>query len=196
MLARENPFRVERLHALRFRYPPGDDHEALLARVMEHGGRGAIVGPHGSGKTTLMLELAEHLRADGRRVRELRIGVEQHRLSEVERRTLCDALGPRDAFLFDGAGHLTPWSWWCLRRALRAAGLVIVTAHRAGRLPTVLRTAGSPDLLCELVAELDPTIGVAKVREVCREARSDLRQALRSLYESARLSRPAPDPAH
>lgn len=196
MYARDNPFRGERLHALRFRFAVGDDHEALLARVMAQGGRGAIVGPHGSGKTTLMLELAPLLRARGYAVRALRIGAERRSLSGEEWRSLTAGLGPRDAILFDGAGHLMLWTWWRLRDRLRAAGVLIVTAHRAHRGPVVVRTATSPELLRELVAELDPTVGDAQIRDACHEARCDLRAALRSLYESAWINRPAPDPTH
>jgi len=107
-----------------------------------------------------------------------------------------DELGPRDAILFDGAGHLMLWTWWRLRDRLRAAGVLIVTAHRAHRGPVVVRTATSPELLRELVAELDPTVGDAQIRDACHEARCDLRAALRSLYESAWINRPAPDPTH
>lgn len=183
MLARENPFRVERLHALRFRYPEGDGHEALLARVMAHGGRSAIVGPHGSGKTTLMLELGPVLRARGYAVRALRLGAERRSLSRAEWRALTEGLGPRDAILLDGAGHLRPWTWIRLRRASRRAGILIVTAHRAHRGPVALRTATSPELLRELVAELDSGSIARAGAELFGAVHGDLRRALRWLFD-------------
>lgn len=183
MRARENPFRVERQHALRFRFPAGEDHESLLARAAARGGRGAIVGPHGSGKTTLLLELAEQLRARGHRVRELRIGAPRHSLTHGECAALSEGLGPRDAVLFDGAGHLAPWHWWSLARALRPAAFVLVSSHRAGRLPTLLRTQTSFELLRELALELAPGLEPERIDTAWRSAGGDLRAALRGLFE-------------
>ena len=54
MRARDNPFAVDRLHALRFR---GASPSVVLSEVRARG-RGAVVGPEGSGKTTLLLEIA------------------------------------------------------------------------------------------------------------------------------------------
>ncbi len=182
MLARDNPLRVERLHALRFRFPLGDDEDALLQRVMQHGGRGAIVGPHGSGKSTVMLELATRLRREGWHVRELRIAAGQRSLTVDEWRGLRDGVGARDAILFDGAGHLWPWQWWRVRRTLSGAGCVIVAVHRVGRLPTVLRTSTSPALLRELLRDLGVEHAEPELASLLRARRGDVRAALFELY--------------
>lgn len=181
--ARENPFRVECIHALGFRFPTGDDIDALLDRIAARGGRGAIVGPHGSGKTTLLIELGERLRGDGWRVRELRIGAGRHALSSAERVALTEGVGSRDAVLFDGAGHLWTWEWWSLRAALRDAGRFVVAVHRAGRLPTVLRTRVSFALVRDLVDELDVAITDAELKDRLRTVRGDARALFRGLYE-------------
>jgi hypothetical protein len=189
--AHRNPFRVGRLHALGFRFPPGEDLETLCARLLAAGGRGAIVGPHGSGKTTLLEQLAARLRRDGWRVRSQRIGRGQRSLDAAERAALLDGLGPGDAVLLDGAGHLHPLAWRGFRRGTQAAGLVVVTCHRRGRLPTLLRTATSPGLLVELCAELGEPIETGRAAALWRNHRGDLRAALRALYDVRAVSRAA-----
>ncbi|MEM6795917.1 MAG: hypothetical protein AAF725_18220 [Acidobacteriota bacterium] len=149
-LARENPFRASRLESLRFRLSPAGWNR-LLERWAAHGYRGALVGPHGSGKTTLLDEIAAR-RSSGRAVR-LRFSTEKRGLSGADRR-LVEKVGPRDLVTVDGAEQLGPWGWRRLRRGLRPAGAVLVTAHRPGFLPTIHRHAASPELLAELVAEL------------------------------------------
>ena len=181
--ARENPFRVERLEALAFRFPTGDGMGALLWRIGARSGRGAIVGPHGSGKTTAMLELGAHLRGEGWRVREMRIGAGRHALSPSERAQLTLGVGPNDAVLLDGAGHLWTWEWWSLRHALRGVGRFVVATHRPGRLPTVLRTRVSLALVRDLVDELEVAISDAELGERLRRVRGDARALFRGLYE-------------
>lgn len=184
MRARDNPFRVDRMHALRFRFDGGDSMDALRARIAARGGRGAIVGPHGSGKTTLLLELAESWRREGRRVRLLRIGDERHALTDPERAGLLMGLSADDVVLFDGACHLWPHHWWSIRRALQPAGVLVITAHRSGRLPTALRTRTSPALLVELVRELGVDLADDELRARFTACRGDIRAVFRSLYEA------------
>lgn len=59
-----NPFstRFIRPGATTYRFPPGVSETTLAKTFFEnHGGRAAIVGPHGSGKTSLLYALAPHL---------------------------------------------------------------------------------------------------------------------------------------
>ncbi len=77
-LARQNPFRVRRLLALRYRLD--GCWEPLLERLAKLGRRAALVGPQGSGKTTLLEELEERLEAEGWRVVCLRLARDRRRL--------------------------------------------------------------------------------------------------------------------
>lgn len=153
MFAHENPFRTERLGALAYRHPElGLD--AIEARWRALGCRGAVVGPHGSGKTTLLRALGDRFVHQGARVVRwtLRVDGPRPRLARLVRE--ARHLGPGEVLLFDGAGHLSALAWWCVARACRRAGGVLVTAHAESRLPTLLRTRTDRALLAELVREL------------------------------------------
>jgi len=62
--AHANPFRVALTDALMYR-PRNEDWPTMLARLEAMGWRGAVVGPHGSGKTTLIQSLVPALRQRG-----------------------------------------------------------------------------------------------------------------------------------
>jgi hypothetical protein len=164
MQARDNPFRSERIETLRYRFE-GDSWEGLLARLAALGYRAAIVGPHGSGKTTLLEELEARLKAAGFNTR----------------RTLPRRPDPGDILLLDSAGLLSPHKWFRIRRrATRAHGLVI-TDHRSGRLPTLIRCGTSPALLRELVSELGPV--PHDLDALHAKHCGDVRRVLRELYD-------------
>ena len=177
--ARDNPFAVHRVRRERYRL---DDAgwTALLARLESAGWRGAIVGPHGSGKTTLIEDLVARLEVRGWVARWVRLSSEERR---VPRGSLVD-LGARDIVLVDGAEQLNGVRWRLLRwRARRAAGLIITT-HHDGRLPTLLRCATSPGLLCELVAVLGVDLAPAEAEALHARHCGNLREALRELYDA------------
>ncbi len=182
MKARENPFRSERIEAMPFRFPEGDDMASLLHRLGHFRGRGAIVGPHGSGKTTLMRDLDAALDQRGMRVR-------HHRLTQADRRiphSLTDDLRPHDAVLLDSAGLMGPWAWRRFEHATRAAGMVIITAHAPGRLPTLIDCRTSPALLRSLLDELasgaPPTSYPHLTESLWRQHRGNLHAVFRRLY--------------
>lgn len=152
--ARLNPFAAGRVEALAFRFPEGLDWPTLLERLEGLDFRAALVGPEGHGKTTLLEQLGERLETRGFATRRVTLRRGQRRLPKTDRRRLLRDLGPRDVLLIDGAQELSRGSWWWLRSRSRAAGGLVVTSHREGLLPTLLRCGTSPKLLEELVAEL------------------------------------------
>ena len=183
MRARENPFRVERLHALAFRFEDGGDLDDLLRRLRQHGGRGAIVGPRGSGKSTLLEQLGRRFRAEGLDVRTLRVGAGQTSLTAAERADLCDRAGPTTAILFDGAGHLRSQQWRQIEEQARDAEWFVITAHRRGRMRTALRTSTSAELLRDLAGTLGYSLAPDDASALFRQHRGNLRDALRALYD-------------
>lgn len=180
MTAHQNPFRATRLEALTYRFA-GDDWPTLLRRLQRQGGRGAVVGPHGSGKTTLMLELAPRLEELGHVVRYHRLGLQDRALPA----DLLHDLGPRSALLLDSAGCLWPWQWAILRWRARRAGVLVVTAHLPGLLPTLCRCRTNPQLLDELAGELGAPpreLGVDP-DHLWQRHHGNVRDALRELYD-------------
>lgn len=185
MKARDNPFAVDRV--LRIRYEFADDSlEELLARLQQQGGRGAIVGPHGSGKTTLLEDLAARLEAQGQRVHLLRLSAERRSIPRETIRSLGAELGTRDAVLCDGAEQLGTLAWRQLRFRVRKAGMLTATTHRAGRLPTLLETRTTPELLESIVRRLlaEPVTPLPfSIPELFLRHDGNLRDALRELYD-------------
>lgn len=186
MRARDNPFRAERLHALRYRFPVGGDHAELLARLEALDYRAAIVGPEGHGKTTLQEELAVDLARRGLCVRWLRLRRDDRKRSYALVRRLLADLCHEDLVFVDGAEQL-PWLTWrrLVRRTAACRGLLITT-HQPGRLPTLLECRTSPDLLREIAAELAPDDVASlepKLDELFARHAGNLRLCLRELYD-------------
>lgn len=157
MKARENPFRTERIEALRYR-AEGFSWDALEARLQSRGGRGAIVGPRGHGKTTLLLEWAERCRAREEKVILVRLREGQRTLDADQFQELSGC-----SVFVDSAEQLSFFGWMALRWRSRAARRLVVCTHRPGRLRALMRCRTSVVLLEDLVDEL------AGSRENCAE---------------------------
>ncbi|MFL6259223.1 MAG: hypothetical protein ACJ76Y_05875 [Thermoanaerobaculia bacterium] len=192
MRARDNPFAVQRVHAVRYRLA-GVTWEELLERLAALGYRAALVGPHGHGKTTLLEDLGARLAERGFRVRTATLHQGERWLGPARSAALFRDPGPRDLLLVDGAEQLDPLSWWTLRLRSRAAAGLIVTSHRPGLLPTLYECRTTPELLAGIVADLVGEADREEVAELFARHGGDLRLALRELYDrSAGLtSRPA-----
>jgi hypothetical protein len=179
--ARDNPFRTERVLRVRYRLASGtwDD---LLGRFEELGRRAAIVGPKGTGKTTLLEDLAPRLRARGFVVHELRLDEETPRFEPGFLDRLFASLGPRDVILFDGAEQLGWIAWSRFERRARAAAGLLVTCHRPGLLPALIETSTTSELLEGIVEEL---LGarLPETPALFEKHGGNVREALRELYD-------------
>ncbi|HET9212703.1 MAG TPA: hypothetical protein VFR03_20020 [Thermoanaerobaculia bacterium] len=190
MRARDNPFAVQRVHAIRYRLS-GVTWEELLERLAALEFRAALVGPHGHGKTTLLEDLGARLAERGFRVRTATLHQGERRLGPLRSAALFQAPAPRDLLLVDGAEQLDPLSWWTLRLRAHAAAGLIVTSHRSGLLPTLHEHRTTPELLAEIVADLGGRVDAGEIAELFARHRGDLRLALRELYDrSAGLTSP------
>ena len=188
MKARENPFAANRVESIRYAWRDGGL-APLLARLRTLDYRAAIVGGHGTGKTTLLEDLEQPLVDLGFRVRRLRLDTEHPRFARGTHATLAAELDARDLICFDGAEQLDAWHWIQVRWATRRAGGVIITSHRHGRLPTLIECTTSAELLDSIVQRLTPTdpsggrVHTPTAQELFSRHRGNLRDALRELYD-------------
>lgn len=191
MRARDNPFATARVHRIRYRFN-GTTWEKLLARLESMNWRAAIVGHEGAGKTTLLEDLAPRLCERGWEVVWLRLSREQPRFASGLRRALGSRLTANCFILFDGAEQLSRWAWWHFRRRVRPAGGLVITSHRSGLLPTLLRCETSVGLFAGIVAELlqGTTLPEGATQDgLFRKHGGNLREALRELYDLFSIAR-------
>jgi hypothetical protein len=180
--ARDNPFAVHRVLRERYRLSALEWRE-LIARLEGLGWRGAIVGLHGSGKTTLLEDLAGRLEGLGWRIHLLRFNASQRRLAVGSRWNAGDFV------LCDGAEQLNVLDWRRLALRSRSAGGLVVTTHRAGRLPVLHRCETSPQLLHSLAASLGVPLSTRECGELHARHDGNLRAALSELYDRWTIGR-------
>lgn len=182
--ARANPFRAGLIERLGYQL---DDAgwKQLLARFAAQHMRGVLVGPHGSGKTTLREELAWRLEQEGWRIRTLVPGAGRAPTWAELRRFAAHA-DARTLLSIDGLDRIGALGWWHLRRMAGSGPAILATSHVHGRLPTLHEHRTSPELLHDLVAALVPASVSPGLRERCSglfaRHHGNVRACLRELY--------------
>jgi hypothetical protein len=178
----DNPFASHRVEGLPFRQA-GLSQEILVRRLVELGGRAAIIGPEGSGKTTLLEELANVLPADPVRVLlPGSCGQPWH----TARAQLPMPVTRKHAVVIDGAEQLGWFGWRRLIFATRNAGFLLATFHRPGRLPQLIECRPDLTILSELVSELAPAQAPALesgLDQLLQRHQGNIRLCLRELYD-------------
>ncbi len=184
---RTNPFTTR--HTRPGRLPPLDeagrprDMAAVLAAVRQTAAT-AIVGPHGTGKSTILVAIEAGLAAAGESA-----GLLQLRRRRDGLRLIAAVLrAPRDRRLcVDGWERLGPLGAAAVRLAAGARGCrLVVTSHRTAGMPTLVRTTGSLPLLEAIVARLPDHSGLitaADLAESVTRHAGNLRDSLDDLYD-------------
>lgn len=175
----DNPFASRRIDGLSFRYR-AEDIDDLVAALTTNGGRGAVIGPHGSGKTTLVENVADRV---GGEIVKIHLATDTNRPLDSAIRSLPPVVAPTHTILLDGAEQLGPWSWWRVHRRIRTAGTIVITSHAPGRFPTVYECSTDPELLVDLVAELAPEGVDADLDELYQRHDGNIRLCFRELYD-------------
>jgi hypothetical protein len=138
-----NPFatRWTRPGVIPFQFPKGISVETLLRQFEANELCGAIVGPHGTGKSSLVSRFIAAYEASGRSILHARLHDGQRRLplSSAD----YNRLGHGGVLVIDGYEQL---GWWH-RRRVRALSRrhrigLLVTAHHECAFPVLYRTAG------------------------------------------------------
>jgi energy-coupling factor transporter ATP-binding protein EcfA2 len=172
--------------AVSFLFSEGEDATSLLKRLREQGWWGAVLGPHGSGKSALLATLIEALERLARRVLLVELREGERRLPGHARRAL--AQDPPEQLVIDGYEQLGRLARWRLRRFCRRSGLgLLVSAHGPVSLPELYRTRIDLPLVQRLVAQLQaghkPLVGDDDVAAVHTRHGHDVRELLFTLYD-------------
>jgi len=178
--AGENPFRTSRLLALPAHW--GDTTpEALLTRWHAAGRRGALVGPHGTGKTTRLRALAARLAAEGWTI----LWIQWHddgTATPTDWRGALRAAGPRTVLCLDGSENLGPLTAYRLHPYIVRSGGLLATRHRrAWTLPTLAVHQPSAEVFVSHAAALAPDATDA-ARAAFAATRGNAHEAFRRLY--------------
>jgi len=170
------------------------DVSRLVDFVLLRGGAAAVVGPHGTGKSTLLVAIAAELAARGR----LAGCVTLRRWLDAPLVVRSLAAAPRGSTLcIDGWERMTPPIGGLARllAVTRGCGL-IVTTHRPCRMPLTVRTASSPRLFDRLVERLPDhggRIGPADLARALARHGGNLRDSLAELYDLFEIAIRRPD---
>lgn len=153
--AKHNPFSSKRLEQLRYR-PTQITIDEMLTKLPRIAYRGEIVGPHGSGKTTLMLQLSRRLSANGHKIKHVFVN-DTNPLTADARKDLSASLKPSEIVLLDGADHIGILAWKTLKRHIFNANAgLIITTHKPGMLDSLVECSTTPKLLTDIANELVP----------------------------------------
>lgn len=190
----ENPFSTRRTRpgAIEFVFRPGQDAAMLVERLRHTGWRGAIIGPHGTGKSALLATLMPAIKRAGRCPHLIELHDGQRRLPPLRH----DELPPVTLLIVDGYEQLSRLSRWRLAWLCRRRGWgLLVTAHASVGLPELYRTETTPDLAAEIVHQLladRPSPFTAEELAACFAHHSgNLREVLFDLYDLCEQRRPS-----
>lgn len=160
----------------------------LLEAWEAAGGKGEILGPHGTGKSTLLHWLAAEAEARGTNI----VRVELHDgARRLPRGWDMAGRGRGVLVLVDGAEQLPGWRFWLLRGACARRGWgLLVTAHRPLGLPTLYRTHVDVALARQVVGavlarspRMPALVTEHEVDGALQECGGNLREALFRLYD-------------
>jgi hypothetical protein len=185
-----NPFSTRRWRpgALDYLFSAGESVATLIDRLRRQGWYGQVVGPHGTGKSTLLATLIPAIRDAGREPFLITLHDGRRRLTMSEWRSIPP--GSAAIVIVDGYEQLSAWSRFRLRVRCRQRGLgLLVTSHEEVGLPELTQTYVSPELALAVVERLAPTtpddriIEPAEVVDRLAARSGNLREALFDLYD-------------
>ena len=153
MKANSNPFRSSSVEQIRYALPPAQL-EALIDRALTQTCSG-LLGPKGTGKTTLLEDLESRIRQRGLNTYWIRLNLESTRPDRVGAIAQLKHLDAGQVCLFDGAEVLSWWQWRYVCRTIQKNGsTLIATLHRKRGVPVLLHTQPNWPLMNQFVQQL------------------------------------------
>jgi predicted AAA+ superfamily ATPase len=182
MKANENPFRSTVIAELRYRI----DRKSLLTiaqKALDADKHCCILGPEGTGKTTLLEDLEQELIHMGHETEWIRLNNDS---TKAERNEALDrmivAADSLKVILLDGGEVLTAFHWWKIRRLRRCGMKVIATLHRSRGLMILHRTKPDWSVAMSLLRTLSNKELEDVAAEAFKESRGNMREVFRACY--------------
>ena len=182
----ENPFRSCAIEKQRYKIASGTL-DRLLKIIKTAQYQTAICGPHGTGKSTLLEDIASALRDQGHSVQWHYLN---RQMSRNERRAALQKLLRRDEKIIhclDGGEALGYGQWLCFCWRMRLSKKrVLATTHLPCPLKTVYRTKVDKNLMLDLVQSLAGEYWCESLKVLCLETfskhKGNCREVFRACY--------------
>ena len=173
----DNPFRTERIDRIQYRLTGGAALDDLAERFAGLGGRAAIIGHHGAGKSRLLATLADHLETRGRPSLRIRCGRDPlPSLEELAGRLL----------VADELDHLSRRRRRrLLARAGRAGGMLAAVHQIPRDLPLLHHCTVDISLVAGLVCDLTGAPPPPDLARLLGDHAGNVRALFRHLYDRA-----------
>lgn len=182
--ARHNPFASHRVDALPYRFSQGS-WEEIEQRLKCCSYRAAIIGPYGSGKTTMLEQLAGRLRARGSAVESLFVNADRPVLSWNQIKKIRSAAQHRRMICIDGADLLPRWQRWFVRSITRHAAGLVMAGHAPCGWPVLWECESDEAVFQRLLEDLGAPLPKADAVELFRRHQGNVRDMFRELYRRA-----------
>jgi len=172
--------------AIPYQFGESDGLDRLIKRFAQAGCYGQIIGPHGTGKSTLLATLVANLEGAGREVVRIQLHRGDRRLP-ISRRESTN-WNDRTIVVIDGFEQLGLISrLWIVRACRRRSCGLLVTAHTGAGLPLVWETRVSTERAWSIVASLlgdeASSLWQEDTQRLLAEHGGNLRDTLFALYD-------------
>ena len=186
MNAEDNPFRRSAIANIRYEIT-SEDLQHILDKLKIQNYCGAILGPHGSGKSTLMEDIQHGLEGEGKKTQWIRIHKESEKSvkrAAIKKILACDV---NTINFLDGAESLGVINWITLAYKIKKKRrTLIATTHYPCPLPRIFKTYTSQAQALELTQKLaaeywNPTLE-AVAKNAYTKNKGDVREVFRACY--------------